>query len=114
MAHLFYVHWNESEARDHVALLAAAGHAVTAHFTSGGEIKLGDLPDAFVISLDRLPSHGAQVAQWIWKAKKRQSIPIVFIGGEAEKAAAVMAKFPVARHYAGIAEFLAAPGKSAA
>ncbi len=44
-----------------------------------------DLPEALVISLDRLPSHGRQYAQWFLEAKKRQHIPIVFCGGLPEK-----------------------------
>ena len=35
-----------------------------------------------MISLDRLPSHGRAVAEWLWEAKKRQHIPIVFLGGQ--------------------------------
>ncbi len=56
----------------------------------------GWLPDLMVISLDRLPSHGRAVAEWVWEAKKRQHIPILFCGGEPDKVAATKAKFPKA------------------
>ena len=54
------------------------------------------MPDAVVISLDRLPSHGRAVAEWLWQAKKRQSIPLVFVGGTAEKVETMRERFPAA------------------
>jgi hypothetical protein len=54
------------------------------------------LPEIFLISLDRLPSHGRQYAEWVWESKKRQHIPIVFVDGEPGKVEATRAKFPKA------------------
>lgn len=51
-------------------------------------------PDAIVISLDRLPSHGRAIGEWVWEAKKRQCIPIVFEGGEKDKVRVTEKKFP--------------------
>ena len=53
-----------------------------------------NLPDILVISLERLPSHGRRYAEWMWEAKKRQHIPIIFAGGKPEKTEPVKTKFP--------------------
>ena len=54
------------------------------------------MPDALVISLDRLPSHGRAVAEWFWEAKKRRSIPLIFVGGAPDKVERTREKFPEA------------------
>ena len=97
MARIFYVHWHEAEAMTHVRALAREGHKVECHWSTEEPPKIGEpYPDALVISLDRLPSHGKAVAEWFWEAKRRQSIPLVFAGGQPEKVAAMKAKFPKA------------------
>ena len=99
MARLFYLHWNRDEVEARVAALKKAGHDVRYHWSTEEHVKLGDFkPEAVVISLDRLPSHGRAVAEWFWEAKKRQSIPIVFAGGTPEKVEATRAKFPRAKY----------------
>lgn len=116
MSHLFYLHWNAEELAPRVHTLEAAGHAVVAHCTPGESPRLGDtLPDAVIISLDRLPSHGRHVAAWVWEAKKRQGIPILFVGGKPDKVAEARAQFPAAIFCADeevpekLAELLATP-----
>lgn len=95
MARVFLLHWNEDEAEERAAPLRKAGHEVLVHWSTETTPGLKDaLPDIAVISLDRLPSHGRAVAEWLWEAKKRQHIPIVFAGGAAEKVTATKAKFP--------------------
>ena len=92
-----FVHWHQSEAESRAAELHAAGHEVRVHWSTENVEKWGDyLPDAVVISLDRLPSHGRAVAEWVWEAKKGRGIPIVFAGGAADKAKATREKFPTA------------------
>jgi hypothetical protein len=54
------------------------------------------LPEAMVISLARLPSHGRQVVTWFWEAKVRRSVPVLFVGGEPEKVAVARKAFPQA------------------
>ncbi len=82
MAKILYVHWNEAEAAAHAEMLAASGHEVVVHASTDGKFSNEWLPDALVISLDRLPSHGRAVAEWFWEAKKRRHIPIIFTGGK--------------------------------
>jgi hypothetical protein len=97
MKKIFYLHWNEAEAKARLAPLVKAGYEVACHWSTEEHAKFGDtLPDAVVISLDRLPSHGRAVAEWFWEAKKRQHIPIIFVGGQPDKVKATKAKFPKA------------------
>jgi hypothetical protein len=51
------------------------------------------MPEALVISLDRLPSHGRQIAEW-FRRRRRQAIPLVFVGRAAEKVEEFPARFP--------------------
>ncbi len=96
MADIIYIHWNEEEAKANVQPLLNAGHKVRVHWSQRTGVKMNPLPGVLVISLDRLPSHGKAVAEWFWEAKRRQSIPLVFAGGQPEKVAAMKAKFPKA------------------
>jgi hypothetical protein len=92
---IFYGHWNVAELKARVAALTAAGYAVRGHASTETMAKWGEWrPAAVAISIDRLPSHGRAVAEWVWEAKKRQSIPMIFEGGAPEKVAATQKKFP--------------------
>ena len=95
MPRIFYVHWNETEAQERVKPLVDAGNEVRAHWSAQTAPRIdGPLPDAVVVSLDRLPSHGRAVAEWFWEAKSRRHVPLVFEGGKPDKAAAAREKFP--------------------
>lgn len=79
---VFYLHWHEAELKERMAPLRKAGFRVWGHFSTESPPDLkNDLPDVAVLSLDRLPSHRRAIAEWLWEAKKRQRIPIVFVGG---------------------------------
>jgi hypothetical protein len=97
MKNIFFIHFNEKELKEKIQLLKKAGYSVNYHFSTETVADLKNyLPSALVISLDRLPSHGRQYAEWFWEAKKRQHIPIVFCGGEPEKISITKEKFPKA------------------
>ena len=94
---VFYLHWNQDELESRIAALKEARHDVVAHWSTEEHARLGDfIPDAVVISLDRLPSHGRQVAEWFWEAKKRRGIPILFVGGAPDKVETARRQFPEA------------------
>ena len=98
MARIFYVHWNECEALERITPITDAGHDVRAHWSTESSPSLkGEVPDALVISLDRLPSHGRAVAEWFWEAKSRRHILIVFEGGKQDKVVVARERFPAAR-----------------
>jgi len=97
MKNVFFIHWNEEELKDKIQPLKKAGFKVDYHFSSGTTANLKDnLPDILIICLDRLPSHGKAYAAWLWEAKKRQNIPIIFCGGKPEKIIPIKEKFPKA------------------
>jgi DNA-binding response OmpR family regulator len=92
---IFFIHWNEEELKEKIQPLKRAGYKVDYHFSTEITANLKeDLPDILVICLDRLPSHGKAYAEWLWQAKKRQHIPIIFCGGKIEKVEPIKEEFP--------------------
>jgi hypothetical protein len=95
MKKLFFIHFNETEVKEKIQPLKKAGYKVDYHFSTVTVADFrNDLPDILVICLDRLPSHGRRYAEWIWEAKKRQDVPIVFCGGKPEKVVITKEKLP--------------------
>jgi CheY-like chemotaxis protein len=91
------VHWKAEEVAERARRLEAAGFAVDGEVpgTSIGIKALReDPPDAFVIDLGRLPSHGREVARALRQAKGLRQIPIVFVDGAEAKVARAREEFP--------------------
>lgn len=94
---ILYVHWHQQEAEAAIAAMQAEGHEVLGHTSTQEHLRLGDwMPQAVVISLERLPSHGRAIAEWFQEAKKRRGVPLIFVGGKADKIGATKKKFPQA------------------
>ncbi len=87
-ASLLLIHWNASEAEERAARLRALGFD-TRHAAPGGmagvKAMTAELPDAFVIDLERLPSQGRAVAVALRGLKATRQIPLLFVGGQPEK-----------------------------
>lgn len=101
MARVMLFHWNAVEARERAARLARWGHdAVIPALRSGADFKpiAADPPDAFVVDLSRLPSHGREVAGSLRQHKATRFVPLVFVGGAPEKVARVRALLPDATY----------------
>jgi len=97
MKKIFFIHFNEAELKEKVQPLKKEGYKVEYHFSTETTANLKDnLPDVLVVCLDRLPSHGSRYAEWLWEAKKRQHIPVIFCGGKPEKVITVKEKLPKA------------------
>lgn len=97
MEKIFFIHFNEAELKEKIQPLKKAGYKVEYHFSTEATANLKDGgTDILVICLDRLPSHGRRYAEWLWEAKKRQQIPIIFCGGKPEKVITVKEKLPKA------------------
>lgn len=99
MSRIVLVHWKEKEARQRAAKLRQAGHRVATHTDQqAGGVGLRNYrrkpPDAFVIDLSRLPSHGTAVATFLRQQKATRPVPLVFVGGAAEKVARVRKLLP--------------------
>lgn len=97
MAYVRLLHWNATEAAGLTGRIRACGHTVD-HCDAFGPGRFRQLrlspPDAIVISLDRLPAHGREVAITLRQTKATRHIPIVFAGGAAAKVAAVRKILP--------------------
>lgn len=82
------IHFGEAEGVERQKQLEALGFEAAFDFGDGlfmaRQIKAAP-PDAVVIDLSRLPSHGREVAHSVRSAKATRQIPIVFVDGEPEK-----------------------------
>lgn len=96
MARVRLIHWHAEEAAELGALLERAGHSVEARpLETGNFAKLrARAPDVYVISLDRLPSHGREVAFALRDSKTTRNVPIVFAGGSEDKVDKIKASLP--------------------
>ncbi len=91
------IHWHEAEAEERGKRLRALGYIVDHNILSGPEgfRKLRDTPpDAVVIDLGRVPSHGRDVGMALRSYKDTRLVPIVFVGGDAEKVKRIQTHLP--------------------
>jgi hypothetical protein len=91
------VHWKQEEVPERAARLEAEGYEVDGAVpgTSIGIRQLReDPPDAFVVDLGRLPSHGREVALALRQSKALRAIPIVFVDGADDKVASIREQLP--------------------
>jgi len=88
--------WNPDEARKRVGALEEAGFRVDASPIKSSVVAhfRANLPAVVVIDLDRLPSHGREVAIALRNSKSTRLIPIVFAGGVAEKVERIRRELP--------------------
>ena len=93
--------WKQDLASERVRLLEESGfHVDTSPWDSpGGFIGRlrANLPAAILIDLDRLPSHGREVAVTVRNSKVTRHIPIVFAGGPEEKVQRIRQELPDAQ-----------------
>lgn len=99
MSRVFVVHWNESECAARAGKVQSFGHAVVPHCRHDDGAALTQQfsaapPDAIVIDLSRLPSHGRAIATWIRERKALRHVPIVFVPGDADKTERLRQTFP--------------------
>lgn len=99
MSRLRLFHWKAAEAAPLIAALEAAGHTVEYQekLASYREARESP-PDAFVIDLSRLPSHGREVAIFLRASKATRHVPTVFVGGGPEKVEAIRRLLPDATY----------------
>ena len=90
------IHWNAAEAEERAGRLRSAGCEVVHEMLDPVGLRelRGDPPDAVVIDLGRLPSHGRDVAMGIRKYKATRHVPLVFVDGDPEKVARIKELLP--------------------
>lgn len=94
-------HWKAQEAEMFIEPLRAAGHQIAydEKIVPGLLSRIRSLPpDAFVISLTRLPAQGREVATFLRGMKATRCVPIVFVGGVPEKVEAIRRQIPDAAY----------------
>lgn len=101
MAHLRLVHWNGPEGRERKLRLASLGHHADFDEVDGPalmRVLRSSPPDAYLIDLSRLPSHGREVAMWLRSTKSTRHVPIVFVDGDPAKVAKLKQLLPDATY----------------
>jgi CheY-like chemotaxis protein len=102
MKRVLLVHWNAEEAKERAMRLRAAGYAVDCHTEESGGEPFRSVrktpPDAFVVDLGRLPSHGRALGVWLRQQKTTRRVPIVFIEGDPDKTQATRKIIPDATY----------------
>lgn len=92
------IHWNDDEGLERRKQLEALGFQAQFDEGAGGQQIIRALraspPDAVVIDLSRLPSHGREIASTLRTTKSSRHIPIVFVGGEPDKVARTKSFMP--------------------
>jgi CheY-like chemotaxis protein len=97
MSRVRLFHFKAAEAGPLIAILRAAGHKVEYDEKMGTPLYQAIRaapPDAFVIDLTRMPSHGRYVAFGMRQSPKTRHVPIVFVDGDAEKVAITRQQVP--------------------
>lgn len=96
MSKIRLIHWHPREAAAHAKTIRALGHVVSHDPIKDPAFKRirHNPPELFIICLDRLPSHGREVAGGLAEFKNTRAIPILFVGGLPEKVAKVKATLP--------------------
>ena len=97
MSRIRLIHWNQTQAIERAGELRSMGFAVDAEpVQPSGSMKAmrEDPPDAFVIDLSRLPSHGRTIGFVLRQTKATRAIPLVFVDGEGAKVASVKKLLP--------------------
>jgi hypothetical protein len=95
MPRILFVHWNAEEAKALAAPLRASYEVliVDAAGQTYGTVAQYP-PDAAVISLDRVPSHGLGIASVLRSRKASRHTPLIFVGGAPDKVAGVRKTLP--------------------
>src|SRR5262249_12381199 len=96
LARIQLVHWKEEEGRARARELRAAGLRVEYEVDAAAALRAtkDDPPDAIVIDLSRLPSHGREVAWALRQTKRTRNLPLVFVGGEPARVARIRGELP--------------------
>lgn len=96
---VFYIHWHPAEARANADAIRKLGFTVEVEAEDGARAckhMSEDPPNAVVISLARLPSHGRETAKALALIKATRDIPVLFVGGNEDAIEKARAAVPSA------------------
>lgn len=97
MARLALLHFDPAGVAVRASKLLALGHGVTLvspRAPEDVEGLLADPPDAFLLDLDRRPSHGRELGAWLRRRKGTRHVPLAFLGGTKEAVERARALLP--------------------
>jgi CheY-like chemotaxis protein len=90
------IHWKLTEASERAAILRSGGYEVA--YETFGPASFKEMrkspPDAVVIDLSRIPSHGRDVGLGIRQYKDTRYVPLVFVEGDPAKVERVRELLP--------------------
>jgi hypothetical protein len=96
------IHWRPAEAASLIDSVRTAGFEPEYDGEMNGPAISGAirarLPDAVLIDLSRLPSHGREIGIWLRGIKATRHIPLVFVNGEGEKLERIRKDLPDAAY----------------
>jgi hypothetical protein len=100
MARIRLLHWKQEECAPRAERLRALGYDVDATKLMSASMKefRENPPDAVVIDLGRLPSHGREVGVFLRGSKSTRLIPLIFVEGDPEKLTKIKEALPDARY----------------
>ncbi|MFY9936006.1 MAG: hypothetical protein WAK33_04005, partial [Silvibacterium sp.] len=98
MSTIRLVSWNDDVARVRARQLTGMGFSVDASSLLGRGGVIGHFrdaaPDAVVLDLDRLPSHGRELGVVLRGSKSTRHLPLIFAGGDPEKMERIRIELP--------------------
>ena len=102
MSRVRIIHWRPAEAASLIDSVRTAGFEPEYDGEMNGpaisRAIRARLPDAVLIDLSRLPSHGREIGIWLRGIKATRHIPLVFVNGEGEKLERVRKDLPDAAY----------------
>ena len=101
MPKIFLIHRRPEEVEAQIETLRHAGNEITVDPVQDPEAlrRLWENPpDALIVDLSRMPSHGRDVAVAVRERKSTRHIPIVFVGGDLAKVQGVQTLLPDATY----------------
>jgi len=100
MARIRLLHWKQEECAPRAERLRRLGHDVDASKLMSASMKefRENPPDAVVIDLGRLPSHGREVGVFLRGSRSTRLIPLIFVEGDPEQVAKIKETLPDARY----------------
>jgi CheY-like chemotaxis protein len=101
VARVRLIHWHGPEGRERRLRLASFGYDAQYDDLDGIAVRRlirASPPDAVVIDLSRLPSHGRETALSLRGSKDTRHLPIVFVDGDPAKVAALKELLPDAAY----------------
>jgi hypothetical protein len=100
MPRIHVIHWRPEEVAPLLEAVRKCGATVTYCEQPSGTAVASAIrehpPDAVLIDLSRVPSHGKEMAVWLRNRKSTRTVPIVFYGGEPAKISKLRELFPEA------------------